>query len=255
MTRGASDAGPSLRDIAPAAFVPPAVFAVGQGAIAPVVVLSATQLGASAAGAALVVATAGFGQILADIPAGALVHRYGERPAMIGAAALTVLALVGCIVAPNLAVFAAAIFLTGACTAVWLLARQAYVTAVVPFRLRARAMSTLGGVYRIGLFVGPFVGSAVVALTGPWGAYAVHILAAVIAAGHPARGPRPVRDARRTVPTRRPSAPSSPWCGSSVRCCRPSVWGCWWSAPSVRPGRSRSRSGASISASHRRRSR
>jgi MFS family permease len=183
MTRGASDAGPSLRDIAPAAFVPPAVFAVGQGAIAPVVVLSATQLGASAAGAALVVATAGFGQILADIPAGALVHRYGERPAMIGAAALTVLALVGCIVAPNLAVFAAAIFLTGACTAVWLLARQAYVTAVVPFRLRARAMSTLGGVYRIGLFVGPFVGSAVVALTGPWGAYAVHILAAVIAAG------------------------------------------------------------------------
>ena len=56
-------------------------------------------------------------------------------------------------------------------------------TAVVPFRLRARAMSTLGGVYRIGLFVGPFVGSAVVALTGPWGAYAVHILAAVIAAG------------------------------------------------------------------------
>ena len=183
MTRGASDAGPSLRDIAPAAFVPPAVFAVGQGAIAPVVVLSATQLGASAAGAALVVATAGFGQILADIPAGALVHRYGERPAMIGAAALTVLALVGCIVAPSLAVFAAAIFLTGACTAVWLLARQAYVTAVVPFRLRARAMSTLGGVYRIGLFVGPFVGSAVVALTGPWGAYAVHILAAVIAAG------------------------------------------------------------------------
>ena len=53
--------------------------------------------------------------------------------------------------------------MTGICTAVWLLARQAYVAAVVPFRLRARAMSTLGGVYRIGLFVGPFVGGAVVA--------------------------------------------------------------------------------------------
>ena len=133
--------------------------------------------------AALVVAAAGLGQILADIPAGAVVHRYGERPTMIGAAGLTVLALLGCIFAPNLAVFTASIFITGIGTAVWLLARQAYVAAVVPFRLRARAMSTLGGVYRIGLFVGPFVGGAVVAVTGLWGAYAVHIIAAVVAAG------------------------------------------------------------------------
>jgi MFS family permease len=173
----------TLRDIAPAAFLPPALFAVGQGAIAPVVVISATDLGASPAMAALVVATAGLGQIVADIPAGTIVHRYGERPTMIGAAALTVLALLGCIFAPNLTVFALCIFVTGSGTAVWLLARQAYVTEVVPYRLRARAMSTLGGVFRIGLFIGPFIGGAVVHLTGLWGAYAVHIVAALIAAG------------------------------------------------------------------------
>ncbi|HET7474646.1 MAG TPA: MFS transporter [Dermatophilaceae bacterium] len=176
------DTGPTLRDIAPAAFVPPAVFAVGQGAIAPVVVISATQLGASPAQASLVVAAAGLGQIVADIPAGAVVHRYGERPTMVGAAGLSVLALLGCVYAPNLAVFTASIFLTGTCTAVWLLARQAYVAAVVPFRLRARAMSTLGGVYRIGLFIGPFVGGALVAVFGLGAAYAVHIVAAVCAA-------------------------------------------------------------------------
>lgn len=173
----------TLRDIAPAAFVPPAVFAVGQGAIAPVIVISATDLGATPAMAALVVASAGVGQIVADIPAGSLVHRFGERPTMIGAALLTVLALIGCIVANHLALFTAAIIVTGMCTAVWLLARQAYVTEVVPYRLRARAMSTLGGVFRIGLFVGPFVGSAVVHAVGLWGAYAVHIVAALIAAG------------------------------------------------------------------------
>src|SRR5690349_18761601 len=139
----------TLRDIAPAAFVPPALFAVGQGAIAPVVVISATQLGASPAMAALVVATAGLGQIAADIPAGAVVHRFGERPTMIGAAGLTILALLGCMFAPSLAVFALSIFITGSGTAVWLLARQAYVTEVVPYRLRATAMSTLGGVFRI----------------------------------------------------------------------------------------------------------
>ena len=133
--------------------------------------------------AALVVASAGLGQIAADIPAGSLVHRFGERPTMIGAALLTVVALVGCIFANHIALFTAAIFVTGMCTAVWLLARQAYVTEVVPYRLRARAMSTLGGVFRIGLFVGPFIGSAVVHAVGLWGAYAVHIVAALIAAG------------------------------------------------------------------------
>ncbi len=173
----------TLRQIAPAAFLPPALFAVGQGAIAPVVVISATQLGATPAMAALVVAAAGLGQLLADIPAGTVVHRYGERPTMIGAAALTVLALLGCIFAPNLPLFAACIFVTGSGTAVWLLARQAYVAEVVPYRLRATAMSTLGGVFRIGLFIGPFLGAAVVLVTGLWGAYAVHIVAAVAAAG------------------------------------------------------------------------
>src|SRR6478736_7976026 len=173
----------TLRDIAPAAFVPPAVFAVGQGAIAPVIVISATDLGASPAMAALVVASAGLGQIVADIPAGSLVQRFGERPTMIGASLLTVLALVGCIFANHIALFTAAIFVTGMCTAVWLLARQAYITEVVPYRLRARAMSTLGGVFRIGLFIGPFIGGAVVHFTGLWGAYAVHIVAALVAAG------------------------------------------------------------------------
>ncbi len=54
------------------------MFAVGQRAIAPLVVISALHLGASPARAALVVA-AGLGQIVADLPAGAVVHRYGRR--------------------------------------------------------------------------------------------------------------------------------------------------------------------------------
>lgn len=176
-----SDPDLSLWSLAPGAFVPPAVFAVGQGAIAPVIVVSAGQLGASPAAAALVVATAGLGQIVADVPAGTVVHRFGERRTMVAAAGLTILALFGCVVAPSLVLFTLAIFLTGVGTAVWLLARQAYLTAVVPFRLRARAMSTLGGVFRIGLFVGPFAGGGAIALFGIDGAYWVHIVAAVVA--------------------------------------------------------------------------
>ncbi|RIJ70095.1 MFS transporter [Nakamurella silvestris] len=173
----------TLRSIAPTAFLPPALFSIGQGAIAPVVVISAGQLGASPATAALVVAVTGIGQLVADIPAGILAARHGEKRAMLFAATLAAVALGGCMWAPHLAVFAAAMFLLGSATAVWMLARQAYVAAVVPYRLRARAMSTLGGVYRIGLFIGPFLGGAVVHFTGLAGAYAVHLVFALIAGG------------------------------------------------------------------------
>ncbi|HET6860959.1 MAG TPA: MFS transporter, partial [Streptomyces sp.] len=55
------------------------------------------------------------------------------------------------------------------------LARQAYLTEVVPIAMRARALSTLGGVHRIGLFLGPFAGAAAVAAWGIRGAYAVAV--------------------------------------------------------------------------------
>ena len=42
------------------------------------------------------------------------------------------------------------------------LARQAYLTEAIPIRMRARALSTLGGTFRIGLFIGPFVAAAIV---------------------------------------------------------------------------------------------
>jgi len=171
----------TLRSIALTAFLPPALFSVGQGAIAPVVVISAGQLGASPAMAALIVAVTGIGQLVADIPAGILAARFGEKRAMLFAAGLAAVALGGCMWAPSLLVFALAMFGLGAATAVWMLARQAYVAAVVPYALRARAMSTLGGVYRIGLFIGPFLGSAVVHFTGLAGAYAVHLVFALIA--------------------------------------------------------------------------
>jgi MFS family permease len=45
--------------------------------------------------------------------------------------------------------------------------------------MRARALSTLGGVQRVGTFVGPFLGAAAMRLMGTDGAYWVHIAAAV----------------------------------------------------------------------------
>ncbi len=72
--------------------------------------------------------------------------------------------------------------LIGAASSVYSLARQSYLTEMVPPHMRARALSTLGGTMRIGVFVGPFLGAGAMQLWGLPGAYYVS-LAAIVAAG------------------------------------------------------------------------
>ncbi|GAA0952559.1 MFS transporter [Kribbella koreensis] len=171
----------SLWKIAPSVYLPALLYGIGSGAIAPVVALSALQLGAPVAVAGLVVAAAGLGQVIGDIPAGTLATRVGERRAMVLATVLVTAALVGCLVVPTVWGLAIAIALTGVAGAVWNLARQAYLSEAVPLNMRARALSTLGGVSRIGSFIGPFVGAFAMKFLGTDGAYWVHLVAAALA--------------------------------------------------------------------------
>lgn len=152
----------SLTRLAPAVFLPALVFETGMGALAPLVALSGRALGASVGGAGLVLALLGVGQILGDVPAGALAARLGDRRAMLIAAGVAAVTLLGCGLARSLWQLALAVTATGATNAVFVLARQSYLTEVVPLGLRARALSTLGGMSRVGAFVGPFIGAAVV---------------------------------------------------------------------------------------------
>ena len=77
----------------------------------------------------------------------------------------------------------------GMASAVFALARQSYLTEAVPFHYRARALSTLGGVMRIGLFIGPFLGAAVIPFAGLAGAYGIGVVALVLSALLAARMP------------------------------------------------------------------
>jgi MFS family permease len=167
---------PSIRALALPIYTPTFLFSVGQGAVIPIVALAAKDLGASVAVAGTIVALRGIGTLLFDIPAGALVGRLGERKAMTLATAILVVSLLGCIASPNVAVFAVCMFLMGCGWSVWLLARLAYVTDVMPVQLRGRALSTLGGIMRIGNFVGPFLGALLVTVQGVDATYVIHIV-------------------------------------------------------------------------------
>ncbi len=177
---GSGAAVPTLRSIAPSVFLPAMVYEIGNGATAPVIALTALQLGASPTRAGFLLALLGIGQVLGDIPASALADRIGDRRTMLLAAGLASGGLLGCFFSRSLVVLGAGLLVIGMSNATFYLARQSYLTEVIPTRLRARAMSTLGGSHRIGLFLGPFVGAGAIGLFGLRAAYLVAVATAVV---------------------------------------------------------------------------
>ncbi|HEX2246360.1 MAG TPA: MFS transporter [Arthrobacter sp.] len=165
------------------AYGPSLLYGVGQGAILPVVALSARDLGATVALAALMVTLLGVGSLVTNIPASMLTARFGEKWALVAASLWCAAAMFLASVAPNIQVFALAVFLIGMGGSVFLLARQSYLSEAVPVNFRARALSTLGGVHRIGMFIGPFAGAVVIGLAGISGAYWLGAGAFLVAAG------------------------------------------------------------------------
>lgn len=168
------------RSIALPALLPTLVFAIGEGAILPVIPLVADDLGATLAIAGLVAAALTVGELLGTLPSGPLISRIGERWAMIGASGLSILGLLVCLIAASPWILGLGVLLIGLATAVFSLARHAFMTSFVPMRYRARALSTLGGTFRLGFFIGPFLTAGLIQVLGAasW-AFWIHIVACV----------------------------------------------------------------------------
>lgn len=170
-------AGALLWQVAPSVFLPALVFEIGNGAIAPVVALTALSVGAAPTTAGFMLALLGIGQVLGDVPSSYLADRVGDRRAMTIAVGVDMAALLGCFLSRSPLELGAALLIIGMSNATFYLARQSYLGDVVPVLMRARAMSTLGGSHRIGLFVGPFVGAAAISIGGLRAAYVAAMIA------------------------------------------------------------------------------
>ena len=192
-----SDTDFSLRRIAVTAFGPSLLFGIGLGAILPVLPLTARAMGASVPLTALLVALIGIGSLVSNVPASLITLHRGERWAIVAGAVWCAIAMALCGWSGHLAGFALGSFMVGMSQAVFSLARQSYLTEVVPVAYRARAMSTLGGTMRIGMFIGPFVAAAAIHFLDLVGAYGVGIAALLLSGVGAARMPDlPVESAR-----------------------------------------------------------
>lgn len=187
-----------IRSLSSSVFLPNLLFAIGQGATIPVVALLALELGASPAVAGIIVALRGLGTMLFDLPAGVLVARLGEKRSMVVSGIALALVSTAVWQQPSLLLYAVLTTVMGCTWAVWFLARMAFAAGAAPNRYRGRVMAMIGGVHRIGLLLGPLLGSLVIShgsLNSPFLVLAALSLAAALAisvARSPGFTPEPV---------------------------------------------------------------
>lgn len=159
-----------LRQLVLPIFVPGVIYALGTGAVNPVLALAALALGFDAAGSSAVVGVFGVVGVLLSPAIGAAISKIGDRKALIVGSIISIVALLcslwalwaGASLAARI-VYVSVVVLLAIGANIWSLARQAYISQTVPVTHRARAMSTFGGMMRLGNLAGPLVATAVLA--------------------------------------------------------------------------------------------
>jgi len=164
-------------------YAPTLLLAFGNGMLIPIMPLYAQSFRSSYGLVGLVLASQGFGALLGDAPAGLLIGRLGLRRSMtigVGVIALSMFAMSG---ARSMVELVAYGLLSGLGTALWSVARHTYLTVGVSNQQRGGAIALFGGIFRIGVFAGPYAGGvlgAAFGLRAPFIVYSVLGLTALL---------------------------------------------------------------------------
>ncbi len=164
-----------LRSLIGPVYAPTLSQSIGMTATLPVIPLIALALGFSVPGAATLTMIAGVVGVAGPIPMGALMTVVGERRAMIVTGIVVTLTQTATLLLVADAVngdattwhrlgLIASLVVSALAREVWIIGRQAYLGTRLPPHLRARGMSTFGGMMRIGQVLGPLLGAGVIAV-------------------------------------------------------------------------------------------
>ena len=133
-------------------YIPAFLLATGGGIVSPTLSIYVKSFELSYTLTTVVLAVG----VLGNIPAGILVERLGRKPSMLFGLVMIGLSTIGMGVARNFIQLIGAQLIGGIGNALWMLARHAYMTDVIPMAKRGRAIALFGGVNRMGTFAGQF---------------------------------------------------------------------------------------------------
>lgn len=172
----------SLSNLVFSVFVPSGLFSIGEYALIPIIPASAEKLGADIPTAGVIAGLVMVGILIADLPAAKLVARIGERSAMLYSLFAAMIGILVAYLAANIWMLSFGVFMMGAATAVFVLARHSYMAEHVPISHRARTLSLLGGMFRAGAFIGPLIGALIIAISNVQNVFLLSIAVWAVAA-------------------------------------------------------------------------
>ena len=169
------------RSLAAPIYLPSLLITGAEGALLPILPVTAVGYGLSLAEAGVVAAVLMIGTLLFEVPASKLTNRIGERNTMVLGAGLGVVAGVLAFLNLGYAALLLAALIFGAGHAYFGLARHSVLTELVPAQHRPKSMSLLGGMFRGGMAIGPVIGAAFISLYGVQSGYLAVALMCLLA--------------------------------------------------------------------------
>ncbi len=138
-------------------YLPSIFFAISMGMLTPILPLYAADFDIPYGLIGLVLSGPAIGALVGDIPAGMLLRRLGIKWVMllgIGGVVLTTTALYW---AGSIPVVIGLRLASGFCQALYGVARHAFMVEEVSANTRGRALAGIGGIFRLGRFIGPVI--------------------------------------------------------------------------------------------------
>lgn len=170
----------TLRHLVIPTYLPILLGSFGAAMLVPVLPLYLDDQGLSLGTSSIVLAGVGIGASLGGLPAGSAIARYGERATLVAAFVLIVASTAPIGLTNAVALLVVLRILFGVANVAVRLSRQTYVTRRVEASQRGRALSLVGGSYRIALLIGPFVGGVLVDWIGYRATFVVAALTAAV---------------------------------------------------------------------------
>ena len=156
----------SARSLILPVYLPTLVLSFCSGLLIPVLPIFALSFEVSYGLVGLVLAADGVGTLLCDVPAGILLRRIGHKKVMLLGVVCITVGVLALIWAQSLVEVIVYRLIAGAGAALWNISRLTYIADAIGTAYRGRALSYMGGISRIGSFLGPALGGFVAGLYG-----------------------------------------------------------------------------------------